>query len=83
MFYVSAPVLLTTSINQFHTLFLGGLHKSWRKRYFILKDNCLYYFKNVGVRKKYSNFSNSSMIHEENTKFSERKLMSNECLEFR
>lgn len=28
----------------------GGLHKSWRKRYFILKDNCLYYFKNVGDR---------------------------------
>lgn len=31
--------------------FLGGLHKNWRKRYFILKDNCLYYFKNIGVRK--------------------------------
>lgn len=28
----------------------GGLHKSWRKRYFILKDNCLYYFKNSGDR---------------------------------
>lgn len=28
----------------------GGLHKSWRKRYFILKDNCLYYFKNIGDR---------------------------------
>ncbi|XP_048575426.1 cytohesin-2 isoform X2 [Nematostella vectensis] len=28
----------------------GGLHKSWRKRYFILKDNCLYYFKNAGDR---------------------------------
>ncbi|KAK3728521.1 hypothetical protein QZH41_011608 [Actinostola sp. cb2023] len=28
----------------------GGLHKTWRKRYFILKDNCLYYFKNVGDR---------------------------------
>ncbi|EDO38004.1 predicted protein [Nematostella vectensis] len=27
-----------------------GLHKSWRKRYFILKDNCLYYFKNAGDR---------------------------------
>ncbi|KXJ21644.1 Cytohesin-1 [Exaiptasia diaphana] len=28
----------------------GGLHKTWKKRYFILKDNCLYYFKNVGDR---------------------------------
>eukprot|EP00794_Sanderia_malayensis_P008834 gene8834-9780_t len=26
----------------------GGLHKSWKPRYFILKDNCLYYFKNRG-----------------------------------
>ena len=23
----------------------GGKHKSWRKRWFILTDNCLYYFK--------------------------------------
>ena len=23
----------------------GGKHKSWRKRWFILADNCLYYFK--------------------------------------
>ncbi|XP_065065541.1 cytohesin-1-like [Rhopilema esculentum] len=26
----------------------GGLHKTWKPRYFILKDNCLYYFKNKG-----------------------------------
>ncbi|XP_028395467.1 cytohesin-1-like isoform X2 [Dendronephthya gigantea] len=25
----------------------GGHHKNWKKRYFILKDNCLYYFKDV------------------------------------
>ncbi|XP_046854852.1 cytohesin-1-like isoform X2 [Xenia sp. Carnegie-2017] len=23
----------------------GGVHKNWKRRYFILKDNCLYYFK--------------------------------------
>ena len=31
------------------SILAGGVHKTWRKRYFILKDNCLYYFKNVGV----------------------------------
>ena len=32
-----------------HTHTLGGKHKSWCKRWFILTDNCLYYFKSPKV----------------------------------
>jgi len=26
----------------------GGIHRTWKPRYFILKDNCLFYFRNKG-----------------------------------
>ena len=26
----------------------GGIHRNWKPRYFILKDNCLFYFRNKG-----------------------------------
>jgi Sec7-like guanine-nucleotide exchange factor len=29
----------------------GGRVKTWKKRYMVLKDNCLYYFKKETVRK--------------------------------
>lgn len=28
-----------------HIFTLGGRWKTWKKRWFVLKDNCLYYFK--------------------------------------
>ena len=31
--------------------FSGGIHRTWKPRYFILKDNCLFYFRNKGVSK--------------------------------
>ena len=27
----------------------GGKHKTWKKRWFILTENCLYYFKSPNV----------------------------------
>ena len=28
---------------------VGGKHKTWKKRWFILTENCLYYFKSPNV----------------------------------
>ena len=33
----------------YFSLSSGGKHKSWCKRWFILSDNCLYYFKSPNV----------------------------------
>ena len=33
------------------TYFKGGRIKTWKKRYMVLKDNCLYYFKKPDVKK--------------------------------
>ena len=39
----------TNSSGAIVVVFVGGKHKSWKKRWFILSDNCLYYFKSPKV----------------------------------